>query len=183
MIRSDRIRGYYYFYYQHRTMYQLEMPYVRAHCFLSRLKALMNILLEKKIWVNREFHQDNAHHFTTTWIPSLEWFLKSFQYLWYQTSVQFSHSIMSDSLQPHESQHAGPPCPSPTPRIYPNSCPSSRWCHPAISSFIVPFSSWLQSLPASGYFPMSQLFFAWGGQSIGVSTSASVLSMNRHIQD
>ena len=77
MIRSDRIREYYYFYYQHRTMYQLEMPYVRAQCFLSCLKALMNILLEKKIWVNREFHWDNAHHFTTTWIPSLVLWLKN----------------------------------------------------------------------------------------------------------
>ena len=82
---------------------------------------------------------------------------------------------MSDSLRPHESQHARPPCPSPTPRVYPNSCPSSRWCHPAISSSIIPFSSCPQSLPASESFPMSQLF-TWGGQSIGVS--ASVLPMN-----
>ena len=84
---------------------------------------------------------------------------------------------MSDSLQPHESQHARPPCPSPTPGIYPNSCPSSQWCHPAISSSVVPFSSCPPSLPASGSFPMSQLF-AWGGQSIGVSASTSVLPMN-----
>ena len=84
---------------------------------------------------------------------------------------------MSDSLWPHESQHARPPYPSPTPRVYPNSCPSSRWCHPAISSSVVPFSSCPQSLPALGSFPMSQLF-AWGGQSIGVSASASVLPMN-----
>ena len=68
-------------------------------------------------------------------------------------SVQFSHSVVSDSLQPHESQHARPPCPSPTPGVYSNSCPSSRWCHPAISSFVVPFSSYPQSLPASGFFP------------------------------
>ena len=74
------------------------------------------------------------------------------------TSVQFSHSVVSDSLQPHESQHARPPCPSPTPRVYSNSCPLSRWCHPAISSSVVPFSSCPQSLPASGSFPMSQLF-------------------------
>ena len=90
------------------------------------------------------------------------------------SSVQFSHSVVSDSLQPHKSQHARPLCPSPTPGVYPNSCPSSWWCHPAISSSIVPFSSCSQSLPASGSFPMSQLF-AWGGQSIGVSASASVL--------
>ena len=84
---------------------------------------------------------------------------------------------MSDSLWPHDLQHTRPPCPSPTPGIYPNSCPWSRWCHPAISSSIVLFSSCPQSLPASGSFPMSQLF-AWGSQSIGVSAAASVLPMN-----
>ena len=92
-------------------------------------------------------------------------------------TFQFSCSVMSYSLQPHESQHTRPPCPSPTPRVYSNSCSSSRWCHPAISSSVVPFSSCPQSLPASGSFPMSQLF-SWGGQSIGVSTSASFLPMN-----
>ena len=92
-------------------------------------------------------------------------------------SVQFSRSVVSDSLWTHESQHARPPCPSPTPGAYSNSCPSSRWCHPTISSSVVPFSSCPQSLPASGSFPMSQLF-TWGGQSIGVSASASVLPMN-----
>ena len=96
------------------------------------------------------------------------------------SSVQFSCSVVSNSLQPHESQHARPPCPSPTPGVYPNSCPSSQWCHPAITSSVVPFSSCPQSLPASGSFPMSQLFTR-GGQSIGVSASASVLPMN--IQD
>ena len=89
----------------------------------------------------------------------------------------FSCSVMSDSLWPHELQHPRPPCPSPTPGVYSNSCPSSRWCHPAISSSVIPFSSCPQSLPASGSFPMSQLF-AWGGQSIKVSASASVLPMN-----
>ena len=74
------------------------------------------------------------------------------------SSVQFSRSIVSDSLRPHESQHTRPPCPSPTPRVYSDSCPSSRWCHPAISSSVVPFSSRPQSLPASGSFPMSELF-------------------------
>ena len=91
--------------------------------------------------------------------------------------AQGSCSVMSDSLWPHESQHARPPCPSPTPRVYSNSCPSSQWCHPAISSSVVPFSSCPQSLPASGSFPMGQLF-TWGGQSFGVSASASVLPMN-----
>ena len=93
---------------------------------------------------------------------------------------QFS-SVLSFSrvwlLWPHEPQHARPPSPSPTPRVCPNSCPSSRWCHPTTSSSVVPFSSCPQSLPASGSFPMSQLF-AWGSQSIGVSASASVLPMN-----
>ena len=79
------------------------------------------------------------------------------------SSVQFSRSVVSDSLRPHESQHARPPCPSPTPGVYSDSCPSSQWCHPAISSSVVPFSFCSQSLPASGSFPMSQLF-AWGGE-------------------
>ena len=96
------------------------------------------------------------------------------------SSLQFSRLVVSDSLRPHELQHAGSPCPSPTPRAYTNSCPLSRWCHPAISSSVVPFSSCPQSFPASASFPVSQ-FFASGGQSIGVSASASVLPMN--IQD
>ena len=96
------------------------------------------------------------------------------------TSVQFSHSVVSDSLWPYGLQHTRPPCPSPTPGVYSNSCPLSRWCHPAISSSVIPFSSCLQSCPASGSFQMSQ-FFASGGQSIGVSASTSVLPMN--IQD
>ena len=92
-------------------------------------------------------------------------------------SVQFSRSVVSNSLRPHESQHARPPCPSQTPGVYSNSCPLSQWCHPAISSSVAPLSSCPQSLPASGSFPMSQLF-AWGGQSIGVLASASVLPTN-----
>ena len=92
-------------------------------------------------------------------------------------SVQFSRSIVSDSLRPHESQHARPPCPSLTLGVHSNSCPWSWWCHPAISSSVDPFSSCPQSLPASEYFPMSQLF-AWSGQSIGVSALASILPKN-----
>ena len=93
-------------------------------------------------------------------------------------SVQFSSVDQScPTLQPHESQHTRPPCPSQTPGVYSNSCPSSRWCRPAISSSVVPFSYCPQSLPASGSFPMSQLF-PWGGQRIGVSASVSVLPMN-----
>ena len=92
-------------------------------------------------------------------------------------TIQFSCSVMSDSLQPHELQQARPPCPSLTPEVYSNSCPSSQWCHPVISTSVVPFSSCPQSFPASGSFPMSQPFI-WGGQSTGVSASASVLPMN-----
>ena len=96
------------------------------------------------------------------------------------SSVQFSRSVVSDSLRPHESQHARSPCPSTTPEVYSDSSPSSQWCHPTISSSVVPFSSCLWSFPASGSFPVSQ-FFAVNGQSIGISASASVLPMN--IQD
>ena len=92
-------------------------------------------------------------------------------------SVQFSRSVVSDSLRPHELQHTRPPCPSPTPRVHTNSCPSSRWCHPAISSSVIPFASCPQPFPASGSFQMSQLFES-GGQSIGVSVSTSDLPMN-----
>ena len=92
------------------------------------------------------------------------------------SSVQFSSSVVSDSPWPHESQYTRPPCPSPTPTVHPNSHASSRWCHPAISSSVIPFSSCAQSLPASGSFPMSQLF-TWGGQSIGVSASTQALPM------
>ena len=93
------------------------------------------------------------------------------------SSIQFSHSVMSDSLQPHGLQHNRPPCPSPTPGVYPGSCPLSRWCHPTISFSVIPFSSRLQSFPASGSFQMSQLFTS-GGQRTGVSASTSVLPMN-----
>ena len=90
---------------------------------------------------------------------------------------QFSHSVISDSLRPHETQHARPPCPSPTPGVHPNPCPLSQWGHPTISFSVIPFSSCSQSFPASGSFQLSQLF-ASGGQSIGVSASTSVLPMN-----
>ena len=106
---------------------------------------------------------------------SVNWFLIG----WF-SSVQFSRSVVSDSLRPHESQHARPPCPSPTPRVHSNSPPSSRWCHPAILSSVGPFSSCPQSLPASESFPMSQLF-AWGGQSTGVSALASFLPKNNRV--
>ena len=102
----------------------------------------------------------------------LEWVAIAFSTLYIQfSSVQVSRSVVSDSLWLHESQHARPPCPSPTPRVHSNSCASSWWCHPAISSSVIPFFSYPQSLPASGSFPMSQLF-TWGGQNTGVSALA-----------
>ena len=112
------------------------------------------------------------HHFT-----SLNFSSHIYREQRVTSSVQFSHLVMSDSLWPHESQHARPPSPSPTLRAYSNSCPSSQWCHPAISSSVALFSSCPQSLPASESSPMSQLF-TWGGQSTGVSASTSVLPMN-----
>ena len=103
------------------------------------------------------------------------------KYIWNRfSSVQFSCSVVSKSLRPHESQHTRPPCPSPTPGLYSNSCPLSQWCHPTISSSVVPFSSCPQSFPELGSFQMSQCF-ASGGQIIGVLASASVLPVN--IQD
>ena len=97
--------------------------------------------------------------------------------LYYIFKLQFSLSVVSNSLWPHGPQHARLPCPSPIPRACSNSCPSSRWCCPTISSSVVPFFSYLQSFPTSGSFPMIQ-FFAWGGQSIGVLASAPVLPIN-----
>ena len=101
-------------------------------------------------------------------------------YCLFMCSVQFSRSVVPDSLWSHGLQHARPPCSSPSPGVWSNSCPLSQWCHPTISSSVIPFSSCLQSFPASGFFQMSQLF-ASGGQSIGVSASTSALSVN--IQD
>ena len=105
--------------------------------------------------------------------PAFQTLLLTLQFI----SVQFSHSVVSDSLWPYELQHAVPPYPSPSPRVHSNSCPLSQWCHPTISSSVVPFFSRLQSFPPSESFPVSQ-FFTSGGQSIGASASASVLSMN-----
>ena len=132
------------------------------HATMMQPKAKQNLAISKNYW------------FPYIW---------SFSFLWLLICthpVQFSHSVVSDALRPHGLQHARPPCPSTTPGVYSNSCPLSQWCHPTISSSVVPFSSHLQSFPASGSFPMSQ-FFASGGQSIRVSASTSVLPMN--IQD
>ena len=111
---------------------------------------------------------DTSIKFCAIWTKSV---------LWLILSCQFSHSVVSNSLWPHGLQHARPPCPSSTLGVHSNSCPLSQWGHPTISSSVVPFSSCLQSFPASGSFQMSQ-FFPSGGQSIGVSASASVLPMN-----
>ena len=107
----------------------------------------------------------------------MPWVIEPGYWSSYSHSVQFSHSVVSNSLWPHEPQHARTPCPSPTPGVHSDSRPSSPWCHPAISSSVVPFSSCPQSLPGSESFPMSQLF-TWGGQSTGVLASTSVLLMN-----
>ena len=126
-----------------------------------KLNCCINILsrgMEPAGWVDRK-------GFWRNWLT------------WLWKFSQFSCSAMSDSLRRHEPQHARPPCPSPIPRVYPNSCPLSWWCHPTISSSVIPLSSCSQSFPASGPFQMSQLF-ASGGQSIGVSASTSVLPMN-----
>ena len=114
---------------------------------------------------------ENGYMYMCGWVPLL--FTWNYHDIVNPLSVQFSHSVVSDSLWPHELQCARPPCPSPTPGVYPNPCPSSQWYHPVISSSVVPFSC-LQSLPASESFPMSQLFM-WGVQSTGVSALASFL--------
>ena len=121
-----------------------------------------------------------SHFLCLLIVPLLHSVLLSSTVLLVYLSILFSHSVMSNSLQPHGLQHARPPCPSPTPGVCSNSCPLSRWCHPTISSSVVPFSFCPQSFPASGSFQMSRLFTS-DGQSIGVSASASVLSVN--IQD
>ena len=134
--------------------------------------------------LNKEGDSDRCYNMGESWGHYTKWnkpvtkgqILHDSIYI--STSVQFSSVAQSClTLRPHESQHASPPCPSPTPGVHSDSCPSSRWCHPAISSSVIPFSSCPQSLPASGSFPMSQLF-AWGSQSIGVSALASFLPMN-----
>ena len=120
-----------------------------------------------------------AHVFVSCWgfecFPGSRWKTQSKMFSRF-SSVQFSHSVVSNFLRPHEPQHARPPCPSPTPRVYPNPCPLSWWCHPTISSFVIPFSC-PQSFPAWGSFQISPLF-TLGGQSIGVSASTSALPMN-----
>ena len=130
----------------------------------SPVNTLLLHLYVPHNWLAKKPREATSHLFTCSPSESI-------------SSVQLSHSVVSNSLRPHETQHVRPPCPPSTPRVRSNSCPSSQWCHPAISSSVIPFSSCSQSLPASGSFPMSQIF-SWRGQSIGLSASASVLPMN-----
>ena len=145
----------------------------------------MSIKCMNETWVFKETVCVEDLYQSQTWHKGLleeEIFLypSSQRINWHETdSVQLGHSIVSDSLQPHEPQHDRPPCPSPTPRVHPNSCPSSQWCHTTILFSVVPFSSCPQSFPASGSWQMSQLFTS-GSQSIGVSVSTSILPINTH---
>ena len=133
--------------------------------------------------LRKSAYNEKTLHFIS---KTILWIFRSWEVSWLKAndtsryfyhSVQFSSSVVSDSLRPHGLQHTRLPCPSPTPRACSNSCPSSQWCHPNISISVIPFSSGLQSFSALGSFPMTQ-FFASGGQSIGVSASASALPMN-----
>ena len=151
------------------------LPFLNDSLFLTvMILYSLQFLFQERMKQHARCSQDWGHRMRHVWTPFND-SLQRQQPCMY--SVQFSRSVVSDSLWPHELQHARPPCPSQTPGVYSNSCPSSQWCHPAISSSVFPFSSCPQSLQASESFPMSQLF-TWGGQSIGVSASALVLPMN-----
>ena len=164
-------------------------------CPTCNVRSPMSVLVTVTITKHNAWHKSGCSVSTCEvneemnewmWAPSpLKWW-RAYEYVYthpcerwvfYMHSVQFSHSVMSNSLPPHGLQDTRLPCPSPPPGVYSNSCPLSQWCHPTISSSIIPFSSRFQYFPASGYFPMSR-FFTSGGQSIGVSASASVLPKN-----
>ena len=147
--------------------------------YQTTLPASWEICMQiKKQQLEPDMEQQTGSKLRKEYVKAVYCHLAYLTYMQSQfSSVQFSCSVMSDSLWPHEFQHTRPPCPSPTPRVHSNSCPSSWWCHPAISSSVIPFSSCPQSLPASASFPISQLF-TWGGQSTGVSALASFLPKN-----
>ena len=161
----------------------------KAHKILNKFCDPQNDAFLKKIYIwiifqTQYFSKVHILPLFLVWINNLgiKTPLKSYSWvLWawniFYVSVRFSHSVVSNSLWPHGLQHARLPCPSPIPRAYSNSCPSSRWCHPTISSSVIPFSSHLQSFPASGSFLISHLFKS-GGQSVGASALASVLPKN-----
>ena len=140
---------------------------------ISIIAIKPHILKHRKFNIYHNFKTNLNEYYVNLHIINGNWSYYKFTF----SSVQFSHSFVSNSLRTHEPQHARPPCPTPTLGGHPNSCPMSQWYHPTILSFVVPFSSRPQSFPASGSFQMSQLF-ASGGQSIGASASASVLPMN-----
>ena len=144
---------------------------------IAVMKLKDSYSLEGKLWQPRQHILKQRYYFANKGPSSQGYGFSSVHVSVQFSSFQFNCSVMSDSLWPHESQHARPPCPSPAPGVHSDSCPLSLWCHPAISSSVIPFSSCPQSLPAPESFPMSQLF-ASGGQSIGVSASTSVLPMN-----
>ena len=166
------------------TNYGVMHFYVCVSCHLILLTDLWSIVITPVLLMKRlEFKKFNllkATQFGQGWFWNSQQYFQHFAtqecLVWF-SSFQFSHSVVSNSLRPHEPQLAKPPCPSTTPGVYPNSCPLSRWCHLTISSSVIPFSSCLQSFPTSGSFQMSQLF-ASCGQNTGVSALTSVLPMN-----
>ena len=167
------------------VIFQLWKYFWRCTLLYQYQVSYFNFFLVTKIW--RYTVIEGILHTQSYFLPNITSIIfvnKMWLFCWFNismysmtSSVQFTRSVMSDSLWPHELQHTRPPCPSPTHGVHPNSCPLSQWCHPAVSSSVIPFSSCPQSLPASESFPISQLF-AWGGQSIGVSALASVLPKN-----